>query len=152
CDIHNIINILNKYDINIINNHKGNLVKDNNNQVNIHNRILFNLKKLGLFLKNIKLNSKLSDISLSYLNHDDLKNNVNIRKILLSYLNDCNIDNKKLIKEIIFTIPVLKKVEKILLIPHIYKSRDYVVFHKEMNPKFIFRSEFVSRFSHFLNF
>lgn len=57
--------------------------------------------------------------------------------------------NKNHLKIVLFTLPVIKKLEKIIAIPHI-PYYDNVEYHSRMRINVIFNPAFVSRFTHFL--
>lgn len=61
-------------------------------------------------------------------------------------------------KEILFTIPVIKTLEKVLCIPHIsyyndsaFNAFDESLMHKIRGTRFVFKPPFRSRFTHFLD-
>ena len=81
----------------------------------------------------------------SYIGHLSFDEYVSIKdKINLSLLADISDNNHKLI---IFTLPVIKNVEKVVAIPHISY---YDGFDQNTISEVVFRPSFISRFTHFL--
>lgn len=109
----------------------SNYTKNNNNNLHIYwdNRF------------QITTSLDIENLHISTLDHDEYKviaDMIDLRELTFS--------TQKLYKEILFTIPVIKNLEKILAIPNISYYDDEALAD---NIKVIFKPHFISRFTHF---
>ncbi|MFK7973326.1 MAG: tRNA lysidine(34) synthetase TilS [Rickettsiaceae bacterium] len=108
----------------------------NNIQYNNYNNLIWD-NRFALQLVDIKPSYYISTLTLA--EYQDLKGDINLQRLQKF--------SPQHHKAILFTLPIVKKLEKIIAIPHI-SYYDNMEFNKAL--QVVFKPKFVSRFTHFL--